>query len=234
MDPSSPNTSSPTRTDHQSTCQQIEGQLKRLLGIQQRSETTARQQNQWARQDQEYYDRLFVRDPPEWTTWPTARAFRELYEEQHHDYSHTREFALMADAFDEFEARMDPKEDTTDDKTVVDNQDYDDIDDPELDDPDCDNYLYPPALDFKNPQQPIALFGSVSKKASRCTTKEVSKQRVYRLPCLTLDSLFKRIIMLPSQQGAKKTRAEVALGVCRSFGIGLRTAECRSPGPSSG
>eukprot|EP00808_Paulinella_micropora_P001944 g48868.t1 len=145
-----PNTSPPMSNDHQSTCQQIEWQLKRLLGIQQRSETTTGQQDQWTRQDQDDYDCLFVRDAPQWTTWPTTRTICELYNERHHNYSHTREFVLMADAFDDFEARMDPKEDTTDDKTVVDSQDYNDIDDPELDDPDYDSYLYPPAMDFKN------------------------------------------------------------------------------------
>eukprot|EP00808_Paulinella_micropora_P019489 g8012.t1 len=117
-------------------CRRIEDYLKDIL---RRQEATATQDNKWTRQDQQDYDRLFTRSSPlrQRTTWPTARDIREFYEEQNHDYTRTREFALMADAYDEFEAKVDPKEDTADDKTVADDQDYDDIDEPELDDPLC-------------------------------------------------------------------------------------------------
>eukprot|EP00808_Paulinella_micropora_P014311 g31181.t1 len=102
-DPGSTTTPPPTAIDNE--CRKIEGYLKHVLRIQRVRESTTGQQDEWTRQDQEDYDRLFVRDPPQWTTWPTARQFREFYEEQNHNYSHTREFARMADAFNAFEAK---------------------------------------------------------------------------------------------------------------------------------
>eukprot|EP00808_Paulinella_micropora_P030351 g47910.t1 len=70
-DPGSTTTPPPTAIDNE--CRKIEGYLKHVLRIQRVRESTTEQQDEWTRQDHEDYDRLFIRNPPQWTTWPTAR-----------------------------------------------------------------------------------------------------------------------------------------------------------------